>query len=185
MFDEFTWKECRVVPALTTFCDGLQKALRSGNLAGCAQTGEGESICRAYMNLDASLCRLGGKLGDVEFDAPGKKEGEPAKVKVKDVAVESCKKHIESRKFLAKGLKALAESGPPRERELAKAALQHPDACETYAQAALRACEGTAPTPAPAGAEPKGPAPAAPGAAPQGALQPPGDPKGAPGNASG
>jgi hypothetical protein len=164
MFDDFDWNDCHGVPALATYCDTLRAALRSGNASDCAQVGDGESICRAYMTVDKSLCHVTGKLAEVEIELPDRKKGEPAKVKVKEALEEGCRQNIESRAFLAKGLKALAESGPARERELAKAALQQADACETYAQAALQSCTGIGPTQAPGAADSNAPAPAPPAA---------------------
>lgn len=140
MLDEIDWQECRGVPALTKFCDSLRQALRSGDPKDCAQTGDGESICLAYMKLDKSLCHVTGKLAEVEFALPDRKPGEPAKIKVKDVADESCRQKIDERTFLAKGLKELAESGPPREREFAKAALGQADACASFVQPAVELC---------------------------------------------
>jgi hypothetical protein len=143
MFDEFERQQCRQVPAFTTLCDGLQKALRAGTPKDCAEAGDGESICLAYLNLDASLCRMTGKMAEAEIEFPKPKAGGTAKMKVKDEAEENCRQNIEGKALLAKGLEVLAESGPPRERELAKAALGRPDACETYARAALESCVGT------------------------------------------
>jgi hypothetical protein len=100
----------------------------------------------------------------MEVDLEGKeKPGEPATVKVKDALEEACRRNIESRAFLAQGLKALAESGRLRERELARAALQQADACETYAQTALQSCTGATPPPTPGAADANTPATPLPG----------------------
>jgi hypothetical protein len=60
LFDDVDWNDCRGVPALTAYCDALRQALRTGDPKDCTQAGDGESICRAYMNLDKSLCRVTG-----------------------------------------------------------------------------------------------------------------------------
>jgi hypothetical protein len=142
MLDEPEWQECRSVPVLKTSCDALREALRSGD---CGRAGDLESICRAYVDLDKSLCRVTGELAEAEFQFPEPKENEPAKVRVKDGLEEGCRRNIESRAFLAKGLEALAQSGTANERELAKAALRRADACDTYAKAALQVCTSAGP----------------------------------------
>jgi hypothetical protein len=166
MFTEFEWKRTRGIPALTQFADSLQQALRSGKPEDCDKVGDGASICRAYMKLDKNLCVVSGQLAEVEFSLPDHKEGEPTSYKVKDVAEANCRENIESRSFLNKGLDAIAASGPPRERELAKAALRQPDACEALMQAAIARCTGPAPTVA--APTPISPPPPDDGGAPQG-----------------
>lgn len=131
MFGDADWEECRAIPLLGGVCDSLRGALRSGDPKECATAGGAESICRAYFALDGSLCRVEGKLAVVEsllklVGVPGLEEG--------------CRRTIESRAFLAQGLGWLAESGPPLERELARAALARPDACASFAQPALASC---------------------------------------------
>jgi len=150
LFGEIDWQECRRVASMRAFCDSLRQAVRSGDPKECAKTGDGESWCLAYMKLDPSLCRLQGKLATIEV--LDEKENPPRKRKVKAELEEGCKTTIASRSFLAKGLPALAESGPPRERELAKAALHEPSACATYAASALQLCLGA--VAAPAGSKP-------------------------------
>jgi hypothetical protein len=156
MFNEIDWRDCRgvsVIPA--TLCDGIRDALRAGDVEACAKAGDGASICRAYMTLDKSLCRMEGKLASAQFSLPDHKEGEPATFDIKKAAEESCRKSIDSRGFLAKGLKELAQSGPPREQALAKAALGQADACKSFAEPALQVCDigsPVAPPPPPAAA---------------------------------
>jgi hypothetical protein len=163
MFDDVDFTDCRGVPGLEPYCTSLRKALRSGNPKDCAQVAGGESICRAYMNADKSLCLVTGKLATLEVELPGKrKPGDPTKAKVKEWIEETCRSNIESRAFLGKGLKAIAESGPTRERELAKAALKREDACQAYAQTALQACMQPATSSTPNAAA--GGAPTTPGA---------------------
>lgn len=177
MVDDVDFNECHGVPGLETYCTSLREALRSGNPKNCAQVAGGESICRAYMNADKSLCHATGKLATLEVELPGwRKPGEPTKAKVKEWIEDTCRRNIESRAFLAKGLKAIAESGPPREQELAKAALQQESACQTYAQSVLRQCTeppsstpggGAASAPTTPGAEaPRGSPPNTPGSPP-------------------
>jgi hypothetical protein len=179
MFDDIDFNECHGVPGLETYCTSLRKALRSGNPKDCAQVAGGESICRAYMSADKSLCHVTGKLAELEVELPGKrKPGDPTKVRVKEWIEETCGRNIESRAFLAKGLKTIAESGPTRERELARAALKQADACQAYAQSALQACMQPAASSTPNAAV--GGAATTPGAAAPGSSPPntPGAPPG-------
>ena len=179
MFSEFDWKQTRGIPALTAFADSLQQALRSGKVEECDKVGDGASICRAYMTLDKSLCTVTGKLAEVQFSLPDHKEGEPEQIKVKEVAEANCRQTIDDRKFLAKGLPALAATGPARERELAKAALQQENACDTYAQAALDLCANPPGETAPEAQTPAAGAPGGAGAPPaEGGGQPVGSERG-------
>src|SRR5437879_6502124 len=130
MFDDRDWEGCRVIPLFPALCDSLRKAMRSADPRDCAATDGAESICRAYIALDKSLCHAEGKLKLVEFLAKLVSTG----------IEESCRRTIENRAFLAQGLERLAESGPPLERELARAALGRPDACAPFAQPALTSC---------------------------------------------
>jgi hypothetical protein len=179
MFDDVDFTDCHGVPGLETYCTSLRKALRSGNPKDCAQVAGGESICRAYMSADKSLCIVTGKLATLEVELPGKrKPGDPTKAKVKEWIEETCRSNIESRAFLGKGLKAIAESGPTRERELAKAALKQDEACQRYAQAAIQNCMAPTGSSTPGGTAAN--APATPGAAAPPAAPPntPGAPAG-------
>jgi hypothetical protein len=143
MFTEIDWQGCRGIPVMpATVCDAMRDALRAGDVEACAKAGDAASICRAYATLDKSVCRLEGELAKATFSMPDKKEGETGKVELKPAAEKSCRQLIESRAFMAKGLKALAESGPAREKALAKAALGEPDACATFAEPALELCAG-------------------------------------------
>jgi hypothetical protein len=125
MFTGMDYKQCMD----RSVCDALRDALRSGDPKKCAQVGDGESICLAFMNLDKSLCRIpeGAKGGGEQKEDEGGVE-------------ELCRQTIESRAFLAQGLEALAESGEPRHRELARAALGREDACTSLARAAMDTC---------------------------------------------
>jgi len=116
MFPDLKYEMCRTDPKLAPFCDRLRDAARSGDPSKCKGTGDQEAGCRAAIALDESLC--------------GKTEG--------------CKKAIEANRVFAKGLKALAESGPARERALAKAALGDADACTSFAEATARICSDLA-----------------------------------------
>jgi hypothetical protein len=115
MFPDIKYQMCRADPDVAPICDRLRDALRSGDPKKCAGIGSEEATCRAMVSLDKSLC---GK-GDDRF---------------------GCTKAIEAGVVFSKGLKSLAESGPPRERALAKAALGEADACESFARAALEDC---------------------------------------------
>jgi hypothetical protein len=144
LFDEIDYQDFKGIPALAPYTDALRQALRSGDPNECAKTGDLKSMCRAYMALDKSLCRVGGKLAEAQVELPDRKKGEPAKLKLKGGLETSCRRVIESRAFLAKGLNAVAESGPPREREFAKAALGQADACATFARQAVDLCAASA-----------------------------------------
>ena len=67
MFDDRDWEGCRVIPLFPALCDSLRKAMRSADPRDCAATDGAESICRAYIALDKSLCHAEGKLKLVEF----------------------------------------------------------------------------------------------------------------------
>lgn len=163
MFDEFYWKQWRSAPVLTEYADAMQQALRAGKPEDCDRVGDGASICRAFMTRDKALCTVTGKLA--EASVPDPKGGGAPPVRVREVLEANCRDTIDSRTFLAKGLEAVAASGPPRERELAKAALRRPDACEAYAKAALDLCTGPPPPNTPPGDQ--APATPAAGAAPE------------------
>jgi hypothetical protein len=61
-----------------------------------------------------------------------------------------CRDDIKASKAYGKGLKELAKSGSAREKELAKAALNDPDACKAFTQSAVDACLQANAAPAPA-----------------------------------
>jgi hypothetical protein len=135
-------------------CEALREATRSGDEAKCDALRAFKSICRAFVKLDKSLCRVEGKLegfkGANEADAASKIE-------------EGCRTTIDSRSFLARGLQAVADSGSGKERTLARAALGQPDACKEHEQTALKAClaaSSASPPAPPVPAEKAPPAPA-------------------------
>jgi hypothetical protein len=168
LFDERKYRQCKQQGVQkggmpVQVCDALQKALRSGDPAQCvinadfaavcreaARAGtldkqldksrcdtDGPQIkqmleaeCRALVNLDASAC-----------ETPGPRHEEMA---------QQCRGNVDAGKKYGKGLKDLAESGSPRDQELAKAALDDPKACETFTKSAVDDC--TAFTAAAAGA---------------------------------
>ncbi len=190
MFDDRKYQECKQSGGMPlVVCDALRKALREGDPAACAMQAdfvalcrqgvkEGnledvkaadcatvgptiqkmlEGQCRALVNLDASACLIPGPHADG--------------------MAEQCRKDIESRQSYGKGLKELAKSDSAPDRELAKAALDDPDACKEPTKSAMDAClgEGSAPTDATgkdggtdttAPAAPNDPPPAPDGAAP-------------------
>ena len=141
-------QDCNGIPVLKASCEPMRAALRAGDAAKCAQAGDLESFCRAYITGDPSLCKLSGKAASAEITLPDPKAGAPASYKIKDPLEARCRETIESRGFLAKGLKEIAQSGPPRERELAKAALGEPDACATFMQRGVQVCAAMRTTPA-------------------------------------
>jgi hypothetical protein len=124
VFDDIDRQECIFSDAGPTGCDAFLAAMRSGDVKNCEATGGAQSICRAYISLDTSLCHAEGKLKGPQLDA-------------------ECRKRIENRRFLAQGLQQLADAGPLPEKEMAKAALGQADACESYRKSALQLCAGT------------------------------------------
>src|SRR5262249_31080292 len=134
---------------LQGLCDTLRDAVLSGDASKCASAGVLTSMCRAYIKLDASLC--------------GVPPESRAANDLKKSLTNACKETLQSRKVFAQGLQALAASGAPRGRALAKAALGQPDACAAYAESAIQAClaagGGTAPPQSPPPAPTAPPAP--------------------------
>ncbi|MGH9808977.1 MAG: hypothetical protein ACRD9W_17290, partial [Terriglobia bacterium] len=106
-----------------------------------ASLGPFASNCQALVTLDKSLCRAPkGK----EFDGHDANNSET----YGESLAKDCVAQVEHMAYLAKGLKAAAESGPEDERGFAKAALGQADACTQYADAAKKAClAGAMPTP--------------------------------------
>jgi len=137
-------------------CGAVLEATRTGDETKCAQLGPFQSICRAFVKLDTSLCRVEGKLPARQGDADA----------VESKVEEGCRTTIDTRKYLARGLKAVAESGSGKEKALAQAALGQADACKEFEKSAIATCVSTtAPGAAPANA-PEPPPPAAAPAAP-------------------
>ena len=126
MFNDVALQNCKTAKEMQPMCDGIRAAMRSGDESKCSSLGAMESICRAHIKLDKSLCQA--PKGNAFFDEHG---AEIAK---------DCATKIESKAILAKGLKSVAESGPARERELAKAALKQSDACAPLVQRAVEQC---------------------------------------------
>jgi hypothetical protein len=184
---ETEWRGCHASP-LAPICDALREALRSGDASKCALKADFRSVCRGMLtNLDEVQCGVVGPhvkrimearcRAAVTLDASvchiegaDEKRTHGAKFDFKELfkgGEDECKQKTEERAFLGKGLNVLAESGPPRERELAKAALGQTDACAPYARAAMESCKGSSPgASVPAGTSP--PAGNGPGSAPAG-----------------
>lgn len=121
MFPDVKYEMCRADKELAPICDRLRDAARSGDPQACAGTGSQETNCRAALGLDPSLCE---------------KAEDP----------HGCRKGVELNRVFAKGIKALAESGPAREQTFAKAALGEDDACAPFAKAAAESCAGVVST---------------------------------------
>jgi hypothetical protein len=157
MLDDRKFEECKQNAAMAPVCEALRKALRSGDPSQCVLKADFEAICRSAGDLDVSKCAteapqlktlLEGQcralvtLDESACDLAGPRHEEMAK---------QCRDDIKAGKAYGKGLKQLAKSGSPREKELAKAALKDPDACKAFTQSAVDAClQGNA-HPAPAG----------------------------------
>lgn len=162
MFDEVDWEECRTAPFPgAAVCDAMREALRAGDAAKCDAAGVLQSVCRAFIDLDPSLCRLVGDLDQTMIELPDQKEGE-GKIDVRKAYEEHCRKTIAERRPLAVGLEELARSSQPQQQELAKAALGRADACESFAKEVMEMCLASARRPQRQAA----PAPAQPPAAP-------------------
>lgn len=140
LLDEIDWAEWQPLrERMPAAFDALRAATRSGDVAQCEQAGDMRSICRAYLTLDAAQCRAEGDLAAGEVEPLVHKEGD-SKADLSFAIEDGCRQTVESRAFLAAGLKGLAESGPPRERVLAKAALGDATACAAYEQVAMTNC---------------------------------------------
>ena len=147
MFEEVDSEECRNAPFPgAKICDAFRAAMRSADVKECAATGVLQSVCRAYIGLDASLCRLEGTPEPATM--PERKQGE-GPIDVKKAVEESCRETIGERAPLAAGLEALTSSGQPQLKAFAKAALGQKDACAPLAAEAMQACTSVVPTPAP------------------------------------
>ena len=161
MFDERKFEECRQNAAMAPLCDALRKALRSGDPSQCVLKADFEAICRAAGDIDVSKCAIEAPrlkqllegqcramvtLDESACDIPGPRHEEMAK---------QCRDDIRAAKAYGKGLEEMAKSGSPREKELAEAALDAPDACKAFTQSAVDAClqanAAPAAAPAPAG----------------------------------
>ncbi len=157
MLDDRKFEECKKNAAMAPVCEGLRKAFRSGDPSQCVLTADWEAICRSDGDLDASKCateapqlkalmegqcRAMVTLDESECDVPGPRHAEMAK---------QCRDDIKASKAYGKGLKALAKSGAPREKELAKAALKDPEACKAFTESAVDACLKAEPAAAPVG----------------------------------
>jgi hypothetical protein len=162
MLDERKFEECKENKAMAPVCDAVRKALRSGDPSQCVLNADFEAICRSAGDIDVSKCateapqlktlleghcRAMVTLDEAACDnLPGPRQQEMAK---------QCRDDIKASKSYAKGLKELAESGSPREKELAKAALNASDACKALTESAVEAClqPPAAPTPADGGSK--------------------------------
>lgn len=178
MLDEIDWNELAPLrERIPAAFDALRAATRSGDVAQCEQAGDLRTICKAYLTLDASQCRVEGDLAAGKVELLVHKEGD-SKADLKFALEEGCRQTVESRAFLAPGLEALSQSGPPRERVLARAARGDAAACAEMEQAALKACldiagAGSRGTPVAGTPVPSAAAGAPPAAAPPAGAAPP------------
>jgi hypothetical protein len=158
MLSDRKFEECKQNAAMAPVCEAVRKALRSGDPSQCVLTGDFEAICRSSAGLEPSKCateapqlktlleghcRAMVTLDEAACDVAGPYHEEMTK---------QCRDDIKANKAFGKGLKDLAKSGSPREKELAKAALKDPDACKALTQSAVDACvqANAAPAPDPA-----------------------------------
>jgi hypothetical protein len=124
---------CRSFPGTAPYCEKFRAAALAGDDSACADFGEIASLCRALITLDKSLCKA--PQGEL-FE--GSDEGQSQTYGAAMAA--DCVKQVQRGEVYAKGLKSLAESGPARERVLARAALGQDDACEMLEKAAVDKC---------------------------------------------
>lgn len=151
----FTLEECRGNPTVAASCEPFFAAMRAGDVAGCANAGLFESLCKALLTLDKAQCK-------------------PVKGLPKELP-QGCRELIDSASVFGHGLDALAESGVPKNAKVAKedewlrdptfvralagAALGRAHACQPLVEAETKACLG-APAHAWAGLPAPGPTPA-------------------------
>jgi hypothetical protein len=152
MFNDVQFEECQNFPPLAAHCDQFRAAARAADASKCAALGDFQSNCRALILLDKSLCTPP-KGDSLQAHDEGKKET------YSDNLRKDCERQVQSMAIYAKGLQAVADSGPRLERQLAKAALRQQDACTPFATAAAKACNARAAEAAP----PSESQPAAPG----------------------
>ncbi|MGH7786334.1 MAG: hypothetical protein ACRERC_05670 [Candidatus Binatia bacterium] len=132
--DSVKAKEWREHPDLAAYVEPFFTALRDGDASKCAATGPLAFLCNAYISLDPAQC-VATSLNIQGVDAAGRKEIE-----------EDCRSTIEKNKGRARGLKELAKSGSPVEKERAKAALGEADACKPLMAASLEICIANSPS---------------------------------------
>lgn len=145
MFNDVQFEDCQRFEPLAPYCEKFRAAARTGDATQCDTLGEFQSNCRAAIKLDKSLCTAPKSKGFQGRDHEG---GETYGEDIR----KDCQRQVEKMAVYAKGLLAVAESGPPLERQLAKAALQQPDACTPLADAAAKACSAkSTPPPRPSG----------------------------------
>jgi hypothetical protein len=122
IFSERDYQSCVKDERMAPFCDGLRAAAASGDPGKCPP-GKFQSVCKAVVSLDKSMCE----------QATTHPEGSG---ELRDW----CIKAVEMNTAFSKGLDELAKSGPPLERNLARAALGQGDACAAYEAEAMKSC---------------------------------------------
>jgi hypothetical protein len=137
MFNDVQYEACQGIPPLQQFCEKARAAARAGDPSKCDGLGEFKSNCRAIVTLDKSLCTAP-KVEGLQGRDQGSSQTYAENIR------EDCRHSIESMSVYASGLKGIAKSGPPLDQQLAKAALQEPDACTSFANAAAKTCAATA-----------------------------------------
>jgi hypothetical protein len=147
MFNNVQFEDCGNFKPFAPYCEGFRAAARAGDASKCKAVGEFESLCRGLITLDKSLCSAPkGK------DFQGRDQGNSQTWA--DGVEKDCKRQIDGMALYAKGMKAVADSGTPLDRQLAKAALGQPDACAPSAEDAIKTCVANLGAPAPSQASP-------------------------------
>jgi hypothetical protein len=138
MFNDVQFEDCKNFKPLAPYCEKYRAAARAGDAGKCDALGELQSNCRAAIKLDKSLCTA--PKGEA---FQGRDEGRG--LTFSDSIREDCQQQVESMTIYAQGLQAVADSGPARERQFAKAAQRQADACTPFSEAAATACNGQEP----------------------------------------
>jgi hypothetical protein len=143
MFDQHEFDKCAENAAMKPICEKARQAFMARDPNLCVFDADFDVICRGkgadaancaaeapqLKKILEAHCRAKITLNEADCDVPGDEK-----------MTAECRRDIRARKPLAKGLKELASSGGPRDKEFAKAALDQPDACQTFAKPAVDAC---------------------------------------------
>lgn len=152
MFTPVEYELCRKQGPPPELCEMLNKAVRAGNPDLCG-SGPWLEYCRAIASGDPALCNRIQGAEDLTKD---------------------CLRGVAEKAAYGKGLEVIAASGSDLDRELAKAALGRPDACESFAKSARESCAAKSENRplVPAEATPEKGSSNAPDAGPSGAQKP-------------
>src|SRR5262249_44897525 len=97
VFNDVQYVECQQAKTSSKYCNGFREAARAGDASKCKSLGRYESVCRALIGLDKSLCKA-----PTGKDIPQQTSAEMAR---------DCAEEIDRVGVFANGLKAAADSG--------------------------------------------------------------------------